>query len=77
MTVQRSIPAGASKFVDPNSDDKEVGALFDLVMRKKNICSLELHTLTFTGQGGVGFDRSARITIPDLLRTTRTFGRPN
>jgi hypothetical protein len=26
VTVTRSIPAGASKFVDPNSDDKDVGA---------------------------------------------------
>jgi hypothetical protein len=27
-----------------------------------------MHTLTFTGQGGVGFERSARITVPDLHR---------
>jgi uncharacterized radical SAM superfamily Fe-S cluster-containing enzyme len=47
-------------------NDGEVGQLFDLVMSKKNICSLELHTLTFTGQGGVGFDRKSRITVPDL-----------
>ncbi len=26
LTVQRSIPSGGSKFVDPNSDDKDVGA---------------------------------------------------
>jgi uncharacterized radical SAM superfamily Fe-S cluster-containing enzyme len=49
-------------------NDSEVGALLDLVLKRKNICSLELHTLTFTGQGGVGFDRSARISIPDLHR---------
>ncbi len=47
-------------------NDKDVGKLFDLVMSKKNICSLEMHTLTFTGQGGVGFTRNARITVPDL-----------
>jgi len=47
-------------------NDKDVGPLFDLMMRKSNVVSLELHTLTFTGQGGVGFDRAARITIPDL-----------
>ena len=35
---------------------------------KPHIRSLELHTLTFTGQGGVGFQRTARITIPDLHR---------
>jgi uncharacterized radical SAM superfamily Fe-S cluster-containing enzyme len=49
-------------------NDKDVGKLFDLVMSRKNICSLELHTLTFTGQGGVGFTRNARITTPDLHR---------
>ncbi|MDB4998244.1 MAG: hypothetical protein JWM74_5676, partial [Myxococcaceae bacterium] len=47
-------------------NDKDVGPLFELVLERPNICSLELHTLTFTGQGGVGFERSARITTPDL-----------
>jgi 7,8-dihydro-6-hydroxymethylpterin dimethyltransferase len=49
-------------------NDEEVGALFDLVVARPHIRSLELHTLTFTGQGGVGFQRTARITIPDLHR---------
>jgi hypothetical protein len=38
------------------------------VLAKPNICSLELHTLTFTGQGGVGFTRTARITTPTCTR---------
>ena len=49
-------------------NDKDVGPLLELMLRRRNICSLELHTLTFTGQGGVGFDRRARITVPDLHR---------
>ncbi len=49
-------------------NDDEVGALFELVLARPNIVSLELHTLTFTGQGGVGFQRESRITIPDLHR---------
>jgi 7,8-dihydro-6-hydroxymethylpterin dimethyltransferase len=49
-------------------NDKDVGPLFELMLSKPNICSLELHTLTFTGQGGTGFQRSARITTPDLQR---------
>jgi uncharacterized radical SAM superfamily Fe-S cluster-containing enzyme len=49
-------------------NDVEVGKLFELVMSRPNLCSLELHPLTFTGQGGVGFDRKGRITIPDLHR---------
>ena len=47
-------------------NDDEVGSLLQLVLGKPHIRSLELHTMTFTGQGGVGFTRSARITIPDL-----------
>lgn len=49
-------------------NDEDVPALLELVLSKPNICSLELHTLTFTGQGGVGFERTARITTPDLHR---------
>jgi len=49
-------------------NDHEIPKLFDLMIAKPHIKSLELHTLTFTGQGGVGFERSARITIPDLHR---------
>jgi uncharacterized radical SAM superfamily Fe-S cluster-containing enzyme len=58
-------------------NDSEVGALLDLVLQRKNLLSLELHTLCFTGQGGVGFQRNARITIPDLHRriTEHTGGR--
>ena len=47
-------------------NDHEVGDLLALVLSRPHIRSLELHTMTFTGQGGVGFQRSARITIPDL-----------
>jgi uncharacterized radical SAM superfamily Fe-S cluster-containing enzyme len=49
-------------------NDAEVGPLLDLVLARRNMRSLELHTLCFTGQGGVGFRRTARITIPDLHR---------
>ncbi|MFO0758657.1 MAG: radical SAM protein [Byssovorax sp.] len=48
-------------------NEKDLGPLFDLVLARPNVCSLELHTLTFTGQGGVGFSRAARITTPDLI----------
>ena len=47
-------------------NDSEVGGILNLVLSRPNICSLELHTMTFTGQGGTGFSRSGRITIPDL-----------
>lgn len=49
-------------------NDADVPALLDLVVSRPNIVSLELHTLAFSGQGGVGFDRAARTTVPDLHR---------
>lgn len=49
-------------------NDADVPKLLELVLDKPHVVSLELHTLTFTGQGGVGFDRQARITTPDLQR---------
>jgi hypothetical protein len=49
-------------------NDRDVGPLLNLVLSRPNICSLEMHTLTFTGQGGVSFPRNARITTPDLHR---------
>ncbi len=47
-------------------NDADVPELFELVLKRPNIRSLEIHTMTFTGQGGVGFQRTARISIPDL-----------
>jgi 7,8-dihydro-6-hydroxymethylpterin dimethyltransferase len=52
-------------------NDADVGPLFDLMLARPNVCSLELHTLTFTGQGGVEFERTARISIPDLQEILR------
>jgi uncharacterized radical SAM superfamily Fe-S cluster-containing enzyme len=49
-------------------NDGEVGALLRLVLARPHLKSLELHTLAFTGAGGSGFPREARITIPDLHR---------
>jgi uncharacterized radical SAM superfamily Fe-S cluster-containing enzyme len=49
-------------------NDRDVPRLLEMVLTRPHIRSLELHTLTFTGQGGVGFTRTARITIPDLHR---------
>jgi 7,8-dihydro-6-hydroxymethylpterin dimethyltransferase len=49
-------------------NDHEIGDLIDFAFAKRFIRSLELHTMTFTGQGGTGFDATARITVPDVLR---------
>ena len=60
VTILPAVAAGLN--------DSEVGPLLDLVLSRRSMRSLELHTLTFTGQGGVGFQRTARISIPDLHR---------
>jgi uncharacterized radical SAM superfamily Fe-S cluster-containing enzyme len=53
-------------------NDHEVGALIDLALTSDFIRSLEIHTMTFTGQGGTGFDATARMTVPDVLRGIET-----
>lgn len=49
-------------------NDHEVGKLVSLALERECIRSLEIHTMTFTGQGGVDFDATTRITVPDVLR---------
>ncbi len=54
------------------SNDHEVGAFVKLALEKDFIRSLELHTMTFTGQGGSRFDRRARYTTYDVLADLET-----
>jgi hypothetical protein len=61
--VTTILPAVAAGY-----NDADLPALLDLVLTRPHLCSLEVHPLTFTGQGGVGFDRRARLTTPDVLR---------
>ena len=49
-------------------NDHEIGDLIKLALDNAFIRSLEIHTMTFTGQGGTGFDNRARITVPDVLK---------
>ncbi|WP_044185897.1 radical SAM protein [Hyalangium minutum] len=48
-------------------NDSEVGDFVKLGLEKDFIRSVELHTMTFTGQGGTKFDRKARYTPYDVL----------
>ena len=48
-------------------NDHELGAFINLALDRKNIRSIELHTMTFTGQGGASYDRSSRYTTYDVL----------
>ncbi|MBI4511489.1 MAG: radical SAM protein [Deltaproteobacteria bacterium] len=48
-------------------NDEEVGAFVELALTKNCIRSVELHTMTFTGQGGLNCDRRGRYTTYDVL----------
>jgi hypothetical protein len=49
-------------------NDHEIGRIIDLLVTRPNIRHLEVHTMTFTGQSGATFDRSARISIHEVLQ---------
>ena len=59
-TVLPAISAGVN--------DHEIGRLLALVLTRSNVVSLEIHSMCFTGQGGLAFPRNSRITIPDIHR---------
>lgn len=48
-------------------NDREIGRIIDLGLRLKCVRHLEIHTITYTGQGGVHFDRSGRIAMDEVL----------
>ncbi len=48
-------------------NDDEVAAFIRLMLAKDFLRSVELHTMTFTGQSGADFARSARYTPYDVL----------
>jgi uncharacterized radical SAM superfamily Fe-S cluster-containing enzyme len=48
-------------------NDHEIGKLIDLTLHRDSIRSLEIHTMTFTGQGGVHFDGASRMTTCEVL----------
>ncbi|MBI5517599.1 MAG: radical SAM protein [Deltaproteobacteria bacterium] len=50
-------------------NDHEVGAILRMAMERPNVRHVELHTITYTGQGGTHFDpsRSGRISMVEVL----------
>lgn len=49
-------------------NDHEIGRILELAWERPHIRHVEVHTMTFTGQGGVSFPRSARISMDEVLR---------
>jgi uncharacterized radical SAM superfamily Fe-S cluster-containing enzyme len=48
-------------------NDHEIGDMIELLIARPNIRHLEAHTITYTGQSGVSFDRSGRISMHEVL----------
>ena len=48
-------------------NDDEVGEFVKLALKKDFVRSLELHTMTFTGEGGREFNRQSRYTTYEVL----------
>ena len=61
-------------------NDHEIGRILRFALERRNVRHLEIHTITYTGQGGVHFDRAGRISMHEVLRriedTTAGFLRP-
>ena len=49
-------------------NDHEIGRIIETGLERSNIRHVEVHTMTYTGQGGVSFDRSGRISIHEVLQ---------
>jgi hypothetical protein len=49
-------------------NDHELGKIIDYAFSKRNVRHIEFHTMTYTGPGGVSFDRSTRITLNEVLQ---------
>ena len=48
-------------------NDHEIGAILQMGLARTNIRHLENHTITYTGQSGVSFDRSGRMSMVEVL----------
>jgi uncharacterized radical SAM superfamily Fe-S cluster-containing enzyme len=56
-------------------NDHEIGKILEFAFRKPNVRHIEVHTMTFTGQSGVTFPRSGRISLFEVLeRIEQTTG---
>lgn len=49
-------------------NDHEIGDIIKMGLELSCVRHLEVHTITYTGQGGVAFDRSGRISMREVLQ---------
>lgn len=48
-------------------NDHEIGKIIQLGLERSNVRHIEVHLMTYTGQGGIAFPRSGRITLPEVV----------
>jgi hypothetical protein len=48
-------------------NDREIGKILELALARPSVRHVEVHTITYTGQGGATFDRSGRISLSEVL----------
>ena len=75
LLEQHGVPTTLIPVMTRGVNDHEIGAIIELGMKLRCIRHLEIHTITYTGQGGVSFDRSGRISMVEVLdRIAETTG---
>jgi uncharacterized radical SAM superfamily Fe-S cluster-containing enzyme len=50
-------------------NDHEIGKIIDMGLKLRCVRHIEVHTITYTGQGGKGFPRDGRISMHEVLRS--------
>jgi 7,8-dihydro-6-hydroxymethylpterin dimethyltransferase len=48
-------------------NEHEIGQILEFALARSNVRHVEVHTMTFTGQSGVAFQRSGRISMFEVL----------
>ncbi len=48
-------------------NEHEIGKIIEFALARSTVRHIEVHTMTFTGQSGVTFDRSGRISLFEVL----------
>lgn len=75
MLEQRGVPTTLIPVMTLGYNDLEIGKILDAALRLRCLRHVEIHTITYTGQGGKSFDRSGRISAYEVLeRIERTTG---
>ncbi len=75
LLEKHGVPTTLIPVMTKGVNDHEIGAIIELGMRLRCVRHLEIHTITYTGQGGVNFDRSGRISMVEVLdRIAETTG---